>query len=134
MAPRQLISSGQAALASMASAKASANAPALVNRWAGSFAQVTVDELDREHVGRRVLLDVIGRFVREPACDTTHDPIEDREHVSVGRHRVHHEPEAVAVLDDYAVGNDDVKMDVEIDQTANRCTNVTAPVSGASTP
>jgi hypothetical protein len=42
-------------------------------------------------------------------------PIEDRHHVGVGGHRVEREREPVLVIDEHAVGHDEVEVHVEVD-------------------
>jgi len=91
----------------------------------------------REHVGWRIRVVVVARFSREPARNPAHDSIEDREHVGGGWHRVHREPKALPVVDEHAIGDDDVEVDVQVDQPTEpldkhdrpgpRCTQTTRP-------
>ncbi|MGH7327049.1 MAG: hypothetical protein ACREJX_01740, partial [Polyangiaceae bacterium] len=48
--------------------------------------------------------------------DPAHDPIEDREHVGAGRHRVQREPKSLTVVDEHTVGDDDMEVHVQVDQ------------------
>jgi hypothetical protein len=73
-----------------------------------------------EHVGTCGLVDAIGvRGPGEPAGNPPQQAIEDREHLGVGGDRQELEAQAVrVVVDEDAVGDDEVEVNVEIHQPA----------------
>jgi hypothetical protein len=64
-----------------------------------------------EHVD--VLVHVgVARLVGEATRDPTHDPIEDRQDVGAGGHRMERERELVVVIGEHAVGHEEVEVHV----------------------
>ena len=67
-----------------------------------------------EHVD--VLYAIVACLVGEPTRDPAHDAIEDRQHVGAGRHWMGREREPVVVIDEHAVGHEEVEVHVEVDR------------------